>query len=113
VSSKAEEGGTGLRLFIAKSITETHGGRIWAENNRGGKGGSTLSTIFFSKQDVVLQTGQSIIDYHRLAGKNSSSCASMTNVGHLIFSAIHLRLKPAHFLYKLKRNAYNCKGWLI
>jgi two-component system, OmpR family, sensor histidine kinase VicK len=31
------ETGTGLGLFISKSI-EAHGGRIWAENNKQGKG---------------------------------------------------------------------------
>ena len=39
------EKGTGLGLFISKSIIEAHGGEIWAKNNDDGKGSTFTFTL--------------------------------------------------------------------
>ncbi|MGI0038455.1 MAG: sensor histidine kinase [Nitrososphaera sp.] len=44
-ASFSDAGGTGLGLFISKSIIEAHGGRIWAENNKAGKGATFSFTL--------------------------------------------------------------------
>ena len=43
-TSKSQTG-TGLGLFISKSIIEAHGGKIWAENNSDGKGSTFTFTL--------------------------------------------------------------------
>ena len=43
-TSKSDRG-TGLGLFICKSIIEAHGGKIWAENNVDGKGATFSITL--------------------------------------------------------------------
>ena len=43
-ATKSEKG-TGLGLFISKSIIEAHGGRIWAQNNKDEKGTTFTFTL--------------------------------------------------------------------
>jgi signal transduction histidine kinase len=42
--------GTGLGLYISKSIVEAQGGKMWAENNRDGKGATFTFTLPLSKR---------------------------------------------------------------
>lgn len=46
-ATKSEAGGTGLGLFISKSIIEAHGGRIWAENNNSDGAEAGGATFYF------------------------------------------------------------------
>ncbi|HYG00392.1 MAG TPA: ATP-binding protein [Candidatus Saccharimonadales bacterium] len=41
--------GTGLGLYISKSIIEAHGGKIWAENNKNGNGATFSFSLPFKK----------------------------------------------------------------
>jgi signal transduction histidine kinase len=42
--SKSDKG-TGLGLYLSKAIIQAHGGTIWAENNKNGKGATFSFTL--------------------------------------------------------------------
>lgn len=39
--------GTGLGLFLSHKVVEAHGGKIWGENNKDGKGATFTFTLPF------------------------------------------------------------------
>jgi signal transduction histidine kinase len=43
--------GTGLGLYISKSIVDSHDGKIWAYNNKDGKGATFTFTLPINKKD--------------------------------------------------------------
>jgi two-component system, OmpR family, sensor histidine kinase VicK len=45
--------GTGLGLYICKNIIETHGGKIWAENNDQKKGAAFTFALLIDTQKLV------------------------------------------------------------
>jgi two-component system, OmpR family, sensor histidine kinase VicK len=49
-ATKSETRGTGLGLFISKSIVESHGGKIWAQNNHDGKGAIFCFSLPLSRE---------------------------------------------------------------
>jgi two-component system sensor histidine kinase VicK len=60
--------GTGLGLFIAKSIVEAHGGKIWAENNKGSSNRKHKGAIFcFTLPVMKEQTREEEEEEARLA----------------------------------------------
>jgi two-component system, OmpR family, sensor histidine kinase VicK len=54
-ATKSETGGTGLGLFISKSIVEAHGGRIWALTNTNGIGATFAFSLPLSRQIYPIQ----------------------------------------------------------
>ena len=49
--------GTGLGLYISRSIIEAHSGRIWAENNKEGRGATFIFTLPIPSLDSAVVNG--------------------------------------------------------
>ena len=56
-ATKSEEG-TGLGLYISKNIVESHGGKIWAENNSDGRGATFYFTLPIGKSHKTEEYGR-------------------------------------------------------
>ncbi|HYZ95102.1 MAG TPA: HAMP domain-containing sensor histidine kinase, partial [Nitrososphaeraceae archaeon] len=67
--------GIGLGLFIAKSIIESHGGRIWAENNKEEKG----ATFYFTLPVLTQSQRNSEIRKILVVDDNPSFALSLKN----------------------------------
>ncbi|HJR85474.1 MAG TPA: sensor histidine kinase [Nitrososphaeraceae archaeon] len=50
--SRRSDSGAGLGLYIAKKIVDLHGGRIWAQNNRGAKGATFTFALPLSEHTM-------------------------------------------------------------
>lgn len=53
--STDSESGAGLGLFISKRLVEAHGGRIWAYNNKDGKGATFSFSLPIMVEDKLLE----------------------------------------------------------
>ena len=54
--------GTGLGLYISKSIIEAHGGKMWAENNNYNTYGEKGATFYFTLPTINIQQEVKMID---------------------------------------------------
>jgi two-component system, OmpR family, sensor histidine kinase VicK len=56
-ASKSFEG-TGLGLFISKSIVEAHDGKIWGLNNTDGKGATFYFTLPLQNKGITIRSSK-------------------------------------------------------